>query len=76
MLEDRSYPALRFLLKFGNAIAIFTGAITATVGLWLAIAGMGWWWVPIGIAAGLFLFLLLRSYYELVQVIADTLLPQ
>jgi hypothetical protein len=75
MAEAKSYPAIRFVLRYRNALALLVGAAIMLFGLWCAFTGGGWMWGAIGVAAGLLAFLMLRAFAELVDVVADTLLP-
>ena len=76
MTDETSYPAVRFMLRFGNIVAVLMGLAVAVAGLWAAMAGMGWPWGAAGLVGGLLAFFFLRIFSELIQIIADTLLPQ
>ena len=69
-----TYPAIRFVLRWGNAVALVTGVAIVLGGLWTA-AGAGWLCGAAVVAAGLLVFLLLRTFAELVHIVSDTLLP-
>lgn len=73
---DKAYPVVRLLVRYGNALAIAVAAVLALSGIWAAIAGFGWAWAPAGVLAGAFGGLIMRSYAELVRLIADMLLPR
>ena len=73
---DKAYPIVRLLVKYGNALAIAVGAVLAIAGIWAALAGFGWAWAPVGAMTGAFAGLMLRSYVEVVRLIADMLLPR
>ena len=45
-------------------------------GAWAAAAGLPWWWLAVGILAGVAVFAVARSYVELVRVMIDMLLPK
>jgi hypothetical protein len=71
----QQYPILNFIVRNGMACAVVL-AVLAVVG----IAGAGWivWgWValPAGIVCGLVIFVLAKSYVEIVALITDMLLP-
>ncbi len=76
MSEEDSYPAVRLMLRHGNLVAVILGLLVAAAGLWVAGAGMGWWWGAAGIVGGLLAYFFLRLLNELIHIIADTLLPQ
>jgi hypothetical protein len=75
MTETASYPAIRFLLRFGNALALVVGLVIVLAGLWTGAGGAGWLCGAAIVAAGLLAFLLLRTFAELLHIVADTLLP-
>ncbi len=71
------YPAVQFLLRHGNALAVAVGLFIALAGILASgLAGIGWGWAIAGIAAGALTYLLLKSYAEIVRIIAETLLPR
>ncbi len=73
---DAPYPAVRLLRRHGNTIAIVFGVVPALAGLWgMAATGQAGW-LAAGIAAGAAIGFLMRSYVELVRIIADMLLPR
>ncbi len=69
------YPTIKFLVERGNAVSLVVGLLPLLGGLMLA--GFGFHWIVIvagAVAAGV-LYVLMRSYVELVRVIADMLIP-
>lgn len=70
------YPAVQVFLRYGNLIAILAGLAPLAGVAWLVVEGASAWWIAAGVAAGAFVFLLMRSYAELVTIIADMLLPK
>jgi hypothetical protein len=72
----KAYPVVRLLVRFGNALAIAVGAVIAVAGVWAAAAGFGWAWALAGVLVGAFGGLMMRSYVEVVRLIADMLLPR
>ena len=69
-----TYPAIRFVLRWGNAVALVTGMAIVLAGLWVGVQA-GWLCGAAIVAAGLLAFLLLRTFAELVHIVSDTLLP-
>lgn len=73
---DSSYATLHFLVRHGGWLAPLTGVVPVVVG------GLAWvaWGVPgyfaVGVLIGAFVFLLMRSYVELVRLIVEMLLPK
>jgi hypothetical protein len=72
----KAYPVVRLLVRFGNVLAIAVGAAIALAGVWAAVAGFGWAWALAGVLVGAFGGLMMRSYVEVVRLIADMLLPR
>ncbi|OWT60285.1 hypothetical protein [Candidimonas nitroreducens] len=70
------YKALNFIVEKGDMLPPIT-----LLGV-LLLTGLIWWSgasiivVPAGIAVAALLYLLMRSYVELVRVIVDMLLPK
>ncbi len=73
---DRPYPAVRLLRRHGNWFAVCFGLLFVGAGAWAAAAGHGTIWLLSGFLAGAFAAFLMRSYVELVRIIADMLLPR
>ncbi len=73
---DAPYPAVRLLRRYGNWIAIGFGAVPVLAGLWAMLALGGVFWLIGGVLAGGAIGFLMRSYVELVRIIADMLLPR
>jgi hypothetical protein len=71
-----SYPAIHFLVRHGHALAVAVAVIVGVVGIVAALFGWGWAWLPGGLVLAALAYLLFRSYAEIVQVIAETLLPR
>jgi hypothetical protein len=70
------YPVVQFLVRHGSAVAI-VAALCPLVGAVIAFAaGAHWAFLPAGIVAGGFAWLLIKSYAEVVAIIADMLLPK
>ena len=67
-------PAGLYLLGYGATAAIGIGVLLLGPVIWLVNGSS--WAVPICIAASAFLYVILRSYVELVRVIVDMLLPK
>jgi hypothetical protein len=80
-MEDprRTYPpyrALRFIVRYGDALAILIGGAPLVVGVAAYLGGLSVALIVVGFGGSAFLFLIMRSYVELVRVIVDTLLPK
>lgn len=70
------YPTLRFLEKHGGWLAIAVALAAFAAGILAAALGASLWWLAGGAALGLVLFLLARSYVELIRLMTDMLLPK
>lgn len=71
-----TYHTLHFLVRHGDWIAAVTGLAPLAAGVAAWIAGMSVIFVLAGILGTAFLYLIMRSYVELVRVIVDMLLPK
>ena len=73
---SKTYPAIRFLIRYGHALALVTAFAVLLAGLLAALAGYGWGWAAASLLGAVVTYLILRGYAELVSIIADTLLPR
>jgi len=71
------YPTIKFIVERGDILAIVI-AVLPLCGAVALVVLFAWHWLALvaGIAGSLVLLLLMRSYVELVRVIADMLLPK
>jgi hypothetical protein len=70
------YPFINFLLRHGHGFATAVTLLPVAAGLYLAYAGLGWIWVAGGAVLGAVVYVIARSYVEIVALIADMLLPK
>ena len=70
------YPTLRFLEKHGGWLAIAVGVAAFLAGIAATVLGASPWWLFGGAVIGALLFLLARSYVELIRLMTDMLLPK
>lgn len=70
------YPFINFLLNHGHAFAVAVALLPVAAGLWLAYGGLGWIWILGGILLAAVLYVIAKTYVELVAIIADMLLPK
>lgn len=73
---NRAYRTLYFLVKHGDWVAAVVGLVTLAAGVGAWIAGASAWFAVAGVLGGGFMYLIMRSYIELVRVIVDMLLPK
>jgi hypothetical protein len=67
---------LHFLVSHGDGVAIAAAVIAVALGAGIWLSGASIWFLVIGVLGGAFLYLIMRSYVELVRVIVDMLLPK
>ena len=70
------YPAIKLIVERGNLLAIVIGLLPLLGALVLCAFGMHWLVVLAGAVAAAVVYLLMRSYVELVRVMADMLIPK
>ncbi len=70
------YPTIKLIVERGNLLAIVIGLLPLAGALVLAAFGIHWLVVVAGIVASLVVYFLMRSYVELVRVMADMLIPK
>jgi hypothetical protein len=70
------YPTLNLIVRHGESIAAAAGLLPLLGAIAAFVLGVHWIIVPAGAGAGAFLYLLMRSYVELVRVMADMLIPK
>ena len=70
------YPTIKLIVERGAPLAIVVGLLPLLGAVALLAIGVHWLVIPAGAVASAVLYLLMRSYVELVRVIADMLLPK
>ena len=70
------YPTIKFIVERGAPLAIVVGLLPLLGALAFFAIGAHWLVIAAGGVASAVLYLLMRSYVELVRVIADMLLPK
>ena len=71
-----TYPALNFLVRYGDWVAIVVAIVPMVLGGIAWSMGMPAVFGIASLAASAFLYLMMRSFVELVRVIVDMLLPK
>ena len=71
-----NYPTIQFILRYGDAFAIFVALLPFAAGFITALYGLQWMALAAGAVASLVIGVLMKSYVELVRIIADMLLPR
>ena len=71
------YWMLHFIVKHGDWIAIVASVLPLLASIAaVALCNLPLWTIAIGAGGSSFLYLLMRSFVELVRVIVDMLLPK
>jgi len=70
------YPTIKFIVERGNVLAAVIALLPLVGAVTLFGFGVHWLILTAGIVAAAVVYLLMRSYVELVRVIADMLLPK
>ena len=70
------YPTIKLIVEKGDALAIAIGLLPLAGAIVLVACGVHWLALPAGLVGAAVVYLLMRSYVELVRVIADMLLPK
>jgi hypothetical protein len=73
---DPNYRTLYFLVHHGDWVALIVALAPLIPGLWAYAAGLSAGYAVGGVFGAAFLYLIMRSYVELVRVIVDMLLPK
>lgn len=74
--QPPSYPAIKFLAAKGDLLAILVALVPICVGLWALAAGYPSYWMIAALVVAGVLWLILRSYVEVLRVLSDTLMPR
>ncbi|MCA3072712.1 MAG: hypothetical protein ING77_11740 [Rhodocyclaceae bacterium] len=67
---------MNLIVRHGEALAVVSGLLPLLGAIAAFVLGTHWVVVVAGAVAGGFLYLLMRSYVELVRVMADMLIPK
>ena len=70
------FPAIRLLKRHGYTLAAVAALAVPLGALLLFLCGWSWPILPAGIVGGALVYLLARSYVELIHIITEMLLPQ
>jgi hypothetical protein len=70
------YPTLKLIVERGEILALVVAVLPAMGGIAVTLLGAHWVAAAAGLLVAGVVFVLLRSYVELVRVIADMLIPK
>lgn len=74
--QPPSYPAIRFLAAKGDLLAVLVALMPVCGALWALANGFPWLSMVVAVVAGALLWLILRSYVEVLRILSDTLMPR
>ena len=70
------YPILRVLERHGGWISLLVALVPVAISIWFVAMGAGQWWIAAGLGGGGVIYVLAKSYVELIRVMIDMLLPK
>jgi hypothetical protein len=70
------YPVLRLIVRYGTAGSIALGVVAFASIAYLGYPALGGLAIAFGALAGIVLFIISKSYAELVRIITEMLLPR
>jgi hypothetical protein len=70
------YPMLRLIVRYGSQGCIALAVLAFAAIAWLAYPTLGGLAIVVGALTGIVVFIVCRSYVELVRLITDMLLPK
>jgi len=70
------YPTIKLIVERGDLLAAIVGILPFLGALALFAFGVHWLVIVAGVVAAAVVYLLMRSYVELVRVMADMLIPK
>lgn len=70
------FPMLSFIVRYGATAAAVLSPILAIVVAWLCWPSLGWLGIPAGAVVGAAVYVVIRSYAEIVTLITEMLVPR
>lgn len=74
--QPPTYPAIRFLTAWGGLLAVLLGLVPPLLAVLAVLEGVSVLWLLAGAVAGAVLWLVARSYVEVLRILSDTLMPR
>lgn len=75
-LKLPSYPVVTFLVARGGIVAMLAGLLPLAAAAWIVAAGGSPAFIAGGLVAGGAVWLFVRSYVEVLRILADALMPR
>lgn len=72
----QQFPVLNLIVRYGAHAAIVVAIFAAALVLWLLYGSMGWAAVAVALVTGGVVFVLAKSYVELIVLITEMLVPR
>ena len=72
----QTYPMVQALVRYGGRAAVVVALATLALGAYAALQAGSLIWAVVGALVGALAYALLKSYSELVTIIADMMLPK
>jgi fumarate reductase flavoprotein subunit len=74
--QTSRFPVLDMIVRYGNVAAALLGPLTALIAAWPLWSTLGIASVPVALVAGGLVYILVRSYVEIVTLITEMLMPR
>lgn len=71
-----TYPAIKAITTFGGILSWVLAIAPIVAAIWALSQGMSWLWLVPALLMGGLLYLLVRSYVEVLRILSDTLMPR
>lgn len=71
-----AYPVVVFLVRWGGVVAVLAGLAPVMVAGIFVHQGANTAWLLAGLGGGVVLWLFVRSYVEVLRILADALMPR
>lgn len=70
------FPMLSMIVRYGRPAAILLAVLAGLLLTWLMWSPLGWMSVTAGVVTGVIVYVLVRSYVEIVTLITEMLMPR
>lgn len=72
----KQYPMIKFMVRFGRPLALVSALVLFAGGMTKYVRAGEPLWLGVGIVGGIGTYIVMRSLAELIEVVADTLMPR
>lgn len=70
------YPTIRFIVAWGWLLTAIAAISPLVIGLWAVLSGYPAIWLGVAVVAAVLVWLLVKSYVEVLGILSDTLMPR